>query len=444
MRADPRSLTRAGWAAALAIGVTTTFGAAVAQGQAVDETCVLALTRVDDEDANVLLPDTAARYWIGAYTAVPGTRIRIEGRFPHARYMSFNIYDVAGRPLDSLSDTQIAPDSGSVNPFLAGADRTAVDRDYTVVIEPGAAPAGRPANTMYGGQNQSGQPNAGGTVIYRVYVPDAGTDDLGGTGLPTVTLEAGDPGQTISPASCRSASRPATGSGINALVKDLSPPPALDAARCPGADPPIWKRNVNVAYSYSDGLLDNECTAPAHAAAQQLPLGQVGRGGLYGNRDNDYLITPINRGLGQILVLRGKAPTFPDTRSGPSVMPWDTQLRYLSLCNYSPFTTRVVDCLADDELVVDRDGYYTVVVSTAAQRPVEARPECGVAWLAWGPETTGALLLRHMLPDPTFAEAIQRVPERGREQVVLGEYYPRGRYLPNPAAFNEEEYRCDQ
>jgi hypothetical protein len=37
------------------------------------------------------------------------------------------------------------------------------------------------------------------------------------------------------------------------------------------------------------------------------------------------------------------------------------------------------------------------------------------------------MIYRHMLPDPGFAEAIQRV-SRGQERAQMGAYYPTGHY----------------
>jgi hypothetical protein len=90
-------------------------------------------------------------------------------------------------------------------------------------------------------------------------------------------------------------------------------------------------------------------------------------------------------------------------------MPSGQQLRYWSFCQYEPATQRVIDCRSDDRVQVDPDGTYTVVVSTAAQRP-----SCARNWIAWGPTTQGLLIYRHMLADPTFAGAIQRNPEPDR------------------------------
>ena len=136
-----------------------------------------------------------------------------------------------------------------------------------------------------------------------------------------------------------------------------------------------------------------------------------------------------------MLVLRGRAPTFADTRSGPAVMPSGEQLRYWSFCEYEPATQRVVDCRSDDRVAVGADGRYTIVVSTPEDRPASARLECGVTWLAWGPQTQGLLIYRHMLPDPSFAEAIQNVAQPGAEADTLGDYYPSGEYLAGPGDF---------
>src|SRR5919206_157507 len=88
---------RGGIASALLAGLL--LAPAAARGQGVDETCALPLTKFDPATVNVAYPDQAAVYYSGAYAAVPGTRLRITGRYPHARYMSFNVYDNLQGPL---------------------------------------------------------------------------------------------------------------------------------------------------------------------------------------------------------------------------------------------------------------------------------------------------------------------------------------------------------
>src|SRR5881392_4440737 len=111
--------------AVLAVAVAVALiGPAAAHAEGLDETCELTATRFDADTTNVLFPDSSAQYWSAQYTAVPGTRIRIDGIFPYARYTSWNVYDPVLRPFAKKSDFELVPDAGSANPFLPGADRT--------------------------------------------------------------------------------------------------------------------------------------------------------------------------------------------------------------------------------------------------------------------------------------------------------------------------------
>ncbi|MBV9309991.1 MAG: hypothetical protein JOZ73_04125, partial [Solirubrobacterales bacterium] len=60
---------------------------------------------------------------------------------------------------------------------------------------------------------------------------------------------------------------------------------------------------------------------------------------------------------------------------------------------------------------------------------------CKVGWLNWGDRGDGAgrpdyglLIMRNMLPAPTFAQAIQNVSRPGTEPQVMGDYFPRATY----------------
>ena len=114
-------------------------------------TCQFSLTRLDATTTNVLAVDTNAVYWGGTYAALPGTRIRIEGQYPHSRYISWNVYDAAARPIDALSDVQLAPDPGSTNPSCPARRARAEPRDYTAFIEVGPRPrAARAEHALHG------------------------------------------------------------------------------------------------------------------------------------------------------------------------------------------------------------------------------------------------------------------------------------------------------
>jgi hypothetical protein len=371
-----------------------------AGAQGLDTTCQFSLTRLDASTTNVLAVDTNAVYWGGTYAGIPGTRIRIEGDFPHARYMSWNLYDSAARPIDALADHQLAPDP---------------DGGYTAFIEFGPRPEQPARNTLYSGDSR------GGTFLYRVYVPDRGQDAKGGVPLPTVSLQpAGASGGGPGIDACRELQAPYAWQ-LNSLIESAPgmPDPTDDGDGFPGRSPPRWRLFKNFCASAVDIMLDNEQGEQFHPNAYE----RCGDGpGFFSNRDIAYIFTGTSRGFGELLVLRGRAP-----RPG--------QLRYWSFCQYEPATQRVIACRRDDGVKVGPRGYYKIVVSTADSRPRNARRACGVTWLPWGPQPQGLLIYRHMLPVPSFRRAIQRVGEPGDEKQVLGPLYPRGMYLADAAAF---------
>jgi hypothetical protein len=412
---------------------------ATAAGQGIDQTCLLPLTKFDPATVNVAYPDEAAVYYSGGYAAVPGTRIRLSGRFPHARYMSFNVYDNIQRPLDALADVELAPDKDSLNPFLRGADRTAKKRSYTAFIEFGPIPKKRARNTLYTGTGQGGAPNFDGTFIYRVYVPDRGLDEAGGVGVPTVTLESKTAGQNPPPSACSNFAKP-SGASVNQQVAASNGLPVSQPA--PGRSPPVWRKFINLPRSFAETILDNEYSDPARLTYEESAAYDLGgQGGFLSNIHNAYLYTPVAKDNGLVLATRMRAPTFPNTRPPAKRMPGG-QLRYFSLCQNESQSQRFIACKTDDQTTVGRDGFVNYVVSTPGERPANAVPKCGVTWIPWGPQAGGVLIYRHMLPNPSFKQAIQRVPEQGTEKAVMGDYFPSSRYYADRAAF--EKLGCKQ
>ena len=374
---------------------------AVAQG--LDTTCQFSLTRLDASTTNVLAVDTNAVYWGGTYAGVPGTRIRLEGRYPHARYMSWNLYDSAARPIDALSDAQLAPNPGGA--------------DYTAFVEFGPRPAAPAPNTLYTGDSR------GGTFLYRVYVPDRGQDAKGGVPLPKVTLEpAGGAGGAPGLGACSELQAPYAWQ-LNSLIEGAPalPDPTDDGKGFPGRNPPRWRLFTNFCGSAVDIMFDNEQGEQFHPGASE----RCGDGpGFFSNRDIAYVFAGTSRGYGELLVLRGRAPR-------------PRQLRYWSFCQYEPATQRVIACRRDNRVKVGPRRYYKIVVSNAQSRPRNARRACGVTWLPWGPQTQGLLIYRHMLPARSFRHAIQRVGEPGNEKRAMGRFYPRSRYLKTAADFEK-------
>lgn len=405
--------------------------AAPARGQGVDQTCVLALTRFDAATVNVAFPDDSAQYWSGVYQAAPGTRIRIDGEFPHSRYMSFNVYDVAQRPLDAIADAEIEPAPGSANPFRPGADRSAAARGYSAFISFRPGPVTRRPNTLYTGTGQGGAPNLTGTFIYRIYIPDAGRDEFGDTGLPTVTLQAKDGGPAPASA-CRQFSKP-TIPGLNDQVAAIDGPFGTSNGIF-DRNPPRWRKFTNLFQAVADSLTDSDFADAAFQLQRELDLAtRGGSGGFLSNIHNAYVSAGINKAYGPVVVTRMRAPGFADTRAGTPVMPV-ADLRYWSMCENDPASQRFIACRNDDRAVVAPDGFATFVVSTPSNRPANARDECGVNWLPWGPNARGVLIYRHMLPAASFTQSIQAA-RFGDEAATMDDVLPVSQYMPSKAAF---------
>lgn len=90
-------------------------------------------------------PDHFAFYWEYTFDAVanPEIGLIIEGEFPNARFLSYNVYDDNEQTSFctrnySLMDVEIEPDNGYINTFRE--ETTATNQKYTVYVLPTDAP----------------------------------------------------------------------------------------------------------------------------------------------------------------------------------------------------------------------------------------------------------------------------------------------------------------
>jgi hypothetical protein len=430
-------------------------------------------------DFNIAYPDAGATYWAAGFRRPPGSKLVLSGRYPHARYMALQTYDILGRGVDALADYQIDPERGSVNPFRPGADRTARKRGYRVVVADATNPgfpleafAGEPArNRLYVVPDAGPITETVGATTYelnllmiRVYVPDRGRDLTGGVGLPRPKLILADGTVLRGQALC---------DAVDSESK------ALGHTRVPNPDSLLISENAYRAMRYPDELtgpvdvfaglmsLPREIppwfpavrkgewraqydrryllqlwTGDDAPGADPTPPARGASGGFFPNVHNAYVRTAINRRFGKVAVFRGRLPTTPETVHGNRRM-GGGQVRYASYCmNEAPVTTRVTDCAYDEQIPTSRRGIFTIVVSRAADRPTTARHRCGKAWIRWSRRGDGYedpdfgwFQVRNMLPSRSFDRAIQLTAEPGDERDVIGPYLPRLRYYEDSAAF---------
>jgi hypothetical protein len=387
---------------------------------------------------NFNFPEESATYWLARYRLQPGQRLVLRGRYPHARYESLNSYAQGGTPIFSLPDTRIRPDRGATNPFAARARRDRDRRGWTVTVVDEQAPAGEtPRNTMYAPST----PAFASELVLRVYEPDRGRDLTGGVGLPRPEIVNPDGSRVRGlPAVCGAVNDPDR--SIDRTVQRIQPTlwrslvntpgPRANPATSPALRRPQWERFFSQVFA-----------AGVFRQAAGLPRPTAGAddvGGFYSNRDTRYILTHLSRRFGKVVVIRARMPVFPSTFNGERRMR-PAQLRFWSLCSgESRVTTRTPDCLADRQVPLDRRRNYTIVVSKRADRPLNARRACGIAWLDWGRRGDaagrpdyGLLIMRNMLPSQGFDGAIARIERFGDERRVMGPYFPRTSYTTKRA-----------
>ena len=398
--------------------------------------------RIDPAVVNTAYPDQFANYWTLVLPATKGATLTIRGVYPHSRYMSFVSYAATLQSADGIADVEIAPDAGSDNPFLAGhaRDTSLAVRHYTVYVRflgpAQSRPAVRAANTLYTKNADGSKAGQAFTLIYRVYRPDAlyDTDITGGVGLPSVTYNApGGVSRTFP--SCPYPEVPSN--DVNRRIANAGTTNSGGTVKHPGFDPPVWHKFQNFARSLSQGLTENGYWGTTFSDALKPAADALPNGGFADNPHNNYIFTLLSHGYGQLAVFHATLPTTPDTHPNAAVMPGGEQLRYWSMCSNDGPSQRYFGCVMDDQVTptLDGSGAYTLVVSTKADRPATVtNGSCRCVWLPWGPGGSVVLIMRNMLPDPSFANAIQRAGF-GTEKQDLGTYYPSGCYL-TAAAFD--------
>ncbi len=391
-------------------------------------------------ELNIAYPDTGAAYWSLKCTIPKGAKLELVGKYAHARYLSINSYDaVLGAPTDSLNDVQIVPDPGSENPFLPGANRNSGhNRNFTVTILNEFSPedpSQREPNTLYAKAGDEDEL----VLAWRIYVTDKKRDITGGVGLPEprVILASGE----VLDAEASYAVLSIDPTTLPVMLMDpqtyyalreglvLAQYGVIAPPNYPATNPPVFKKvfNVNesVSCSFVGQFLGMCNPAPEYSVGQ------------WANLDNQYMSVTVNRGYGEIVVIRGKAPVTPETYRRVPFMQGDVDMRYWSITtNESIATTKVADGIYDEQAPIDENGYYTIVVSLPADRPQNAQIRNGVTWLEWPENGDGAghlddanLMIRNMLPSSDFEHAVQNVTQPGDESAVLGPYMPVCQYM---------------
>lgn len=392
------------------------------------------------ETLNVAFPDSAATYWTTPFYAEESLEIEVDGQYPNARYMSFNVYDESGGSFEAngvssgTADYQIDPSPGSVNPFQTKGEPGG---SFTVMLSAQAKPG--EANTLplapAGATGRNGAPL--GFLLYRVYLPTGGNSAVR---LPRLTLVK-DGERMVLP-------RCPTPSGRLAMAV-RSKAAATKAARALGGKLGVKPAKLlgtllELGHAVKQG--GSGGTKPCRGSQCPPPMkffraSAASTNSFFPNVNNAYVSALFRPQEGRVIVVRGKAPTTP---AGTSPVPWPQpglQLRYFSLCNNvyrSPWPVVAnpvagggteYGCAADFETELDATGEYAYVVAEPGQRrAVEAAGGTFIPLSATQPHARQILILRNMLPNESFGQAVQSTPQNASPTGAaraMGAYYPR-------------------
>ncbi len=389
-----------------------------------------------DPYANSAYPDAATAYWAAVFKTPEGATLELKGEFPHSRYISFISYDEKGVPHESVADYLIKPQGNGVNPFVAGAARDGKQRDYRLTVLDQA----KDANGEVIGEQESGgvgrplhaptSQNGQQIVLYRIYASDKGLHPTGGAPVPEPVLTLKDGTKLEGEQACKALQAgqfprlnvAAIGIPKSQYLALLNQPGKPDTH--PAKEVPEW--HIQLDRKALLGMYTGDIDVNARRS----------EGGFFPNLDNQYIRTIINTRFGDVLVIRGKAPTTPTTFKGDKTM-GTGDMRYWSMCSNQGFAnTRVNDCVFDEQVPLDAKGYYTIMVSKKKDRPRVAHTECGIAWLPIADDGDGVkdpdvavVQLRHMLASPSFKQGVTSVDKDSDIDAVMGEYAPKGTYM---------------
>lgn len=355
----------------LALACLTHSGPALAQLSKLSP-CAWPIELSPEGYGNILGPDDLARYWLVPFDTNYDT-MKVEGSYPNARYFSFVVYNTnaAGGPASVAGhkyDAIIKPGSGS---YTLCVTRNGTQCTNTIDID-----------------------NKPVWVAYRIYVPSAdqtlsGQASMGGVPLPKITLLGKSGSQALEACpltqDAPTQPNPRTHYYHDKSVNKLSDIRAFLNAFFPE---PL---DVYTPSDWYEAAGDRLWFAPPN---DPPPI-------LGPNPDNKYIgMQPGPYQRGRIIVIHGKAPSFPDTNEGsssPAISSGSPDTRYWSLCNYDlALPVTAVRCMTDQAAII-QNGYYTVVISDDLVRPSWLQPN--VNWLPWGDEQyPKVVFMRHMVP----------------------------------------------
>lgn len=306
----------------------------------------------------------------GAFVVEPGGRAEFRGQYPQARYFAYHPNDMDLNNLDTLRDVELVPDPGSQNPFIDPA-AAVTGQYYTATLAFSPPPAELRPNTSYVGEKKHGGDNRFVLNLLRLYHVNSGNGPgSGSVPLPALKIYNADGDLVQQFDECD------LFAGGPDVVRSERRFPALPVLDHRATRIPRWSTSSNF-------------NAPSDTLA---------------NADVQYLSTHYSSRFGELLVVRGRYLSAPDTRGGESPA-LARQVRLYNLCTYNFWNGSANQCLLDNQLRRDDQDFYTLVISNAENRP-DNLEERAATWIDWGPYLDGQISYRFVYRENPFVQAV--------------------------------------
>ena len=369
------------------------------------------------------LPDLFVNYWDYCYNVEENSTmgLRVSGEFPQCRYFSFSTYDDDnGTVVSGMSDYEIEPDEGCVNPFVV----TSTEKNtYTVWIIPFDTPENLIANIPCKNIIKLGEGVKRADLMIREYL---GIDEYGGTDLPAI--QAFD----------------------LSTMKEMNTPKRMQSN--------VWKEIDPEAFTPQ--WFDSETDVPFMLS----PTGQY-----YPNNATNYLFCRTAIEADQVLTYSFIPAPYPKTVEEYKGAP----CRYWSMCYGTQYDTRSYYSVYDAQCNVP-DGEMATFVVCLKQNPQLAEIEKTVndakangqyifltVWDSERPSYFGAdkpigntitAMYRNILPNEEWEHSMKRMkpveygdpvtysmqdPDNMQADLALHEYGPRGKKVSTQEFLNE-------
>ncbi len=346
------------------------------------------------------LPDGSANYFTFSFIRNSGDKIgyRFKAKFMHARYQSYNVYDINTRSsLSSISDKEILPNIGSINPFVALTQPG--NREYTVYVLPNIPEAQSYENKLLFSDSVTNV-----SLILRNYLAEI--DVYGGVPLPEIEAFNLLSGEAVS----------------------LPVPLRLDFT--------VFTKIINV-----DDISKIISLTQLLQSGNNITCFRFAGLGLFPNLDNQYLLAPIKLQANEVAILKFIPPTYPTVFSEIPT----SDVRYYSLC-LGDSKTYNYKTLYDKQLKISSDGFIYVVVGRN-QADIVAKA-AGLNYMEWVPElkNEGLVVYRNMLTSPGYPYNLNLVPDvlKNLNQVLNPGYLDADTYLgdhsPKGIKMSKEAY----